>query len=72
MPAITEPTILRRLHAMCDETSLRQTAERLQVSAAYLSDILLGKRKPGPKILKALRIKRTVERRVLYEPTNGR
>ena len=69
---MNEDMILRRLQTMCDESSLRQAAKKLGVSAPYLSDILLGHRAPGPKVLRKLGIKRTVERVVSYQPTNGR
>ena len=46
------------------EGSLRKAAKRLKVSPAYLSDILLGRRFPGPAILRPLGF--TVERRRVY------
>ncbi len=38
------------------------------VSPSYLSDVLAGRREPGPKILAALGL----SRRPAYGPTNGR
>lgn len=54
------------LQARLDSKSLRAVASDLGVSAPYLSDIMLGRRKPGPKVLKALGMERTVERVVTY------
>ena len=42
----------------------RELAGELDISVQYLSDILNGRREPGPKILSALGI----ERRITYEP----
>jgi transcriptional regulator with XRE-family HTH domain len=39
------------------EGSLRACARLLKVSAPYLSDILTGKRNPGPKVLRPLGLK---------------
>lgn len=54
------------LQSRLDEKSLRAVASDLGISAPYLSDIMLGRRKPGPKVLKALGMERTVERVVIY------
>lgn len=40
------------------------TARALGVSTTYLSDVMCGRRKPGPKILKALGLERVVVYRV--------
>jgi transcriptional regulator with XRE-family HTH domain len=42
-------------------------ARDLGVSIGYLNDIIRNRREPGPKVLKALKLKR----RVIYEPLNG-
>lgn len=54
------------LAAQIEATSLRQTAKKYGISSAYLSDIMLGKKAPGPKVLRALGIKRTVQKTVTY------
>lgn len=41
-------------------SSLRALAREWKCSAPYVSDVLLGKRPPGPKILKRLGLKRVV------------
>ena len=38
--------------------SLRAWAREIGASAAYVSDVMLGKRDPGPKILAALKIEK--------------
>ncbi len=40
--------------------SQQRLAETLGVTPPYLSDVLGGRREPGPKILKALRLRRQV------------
>lgn len=49
--------------------SLRALARTWDISAPYLSDVLLGKRNPGPKILKhlGLRCHVVVTRQYSYE-----
>lgn len=46
--------------------SLRSLAFKWEVSAAYLSDVLLGKREPGPKILSPLGLKRKRTVTIIY------
>jgi hypothetical protein len=45
---------------------LRATARELKCSAPYLLDIINGRRQPGPKILKALGLERTISKTVTY------
>ena len=66
MSSMKEQQVISTLRAMCQETSLRQTAKKLQISPPYLSDILLGKRSPGPKVLKRLGLTRRVQRVITY------
>lgn len=47
--------------------SQRALAKYLGVSPAYLSDVLKGRREPGPKILDAL----GMTKRTVYAPTDG-
>jgi transcriptional regulator with XRE-family HTH domain len=49
---LTVREVIEALKARQGDRSLRQFAEELGVSAAYLSDIYLGKRQPGEKVLK--------------------
>lgn len=46
---------------------MRSFATELKVSAAYLSDVFLGKRDLGPKILKPMGLRKITERTVSYE-----
>lgn len=54
------------LAAQIEATSLRKTAKKHGISAAYLSEIMLGKKAPGPKVLAALGVNRTVQKTVTY------
>lgn len=47
--------------------SLREYAASIKCSPAYLSDILHGRRTPGPKVLKALGLDREIETIVTYK-----
>lgn len=58
-------SVIQRLKAKQGKMSLRAFAELVGCSAAYLSDIYLGRRTPGPKILDFLGL--TVERHVVRE-----
>lgn len=46
--------------------TMRALARAWKVSPAYLSDVINGKREPGPAILKALGLRRLM----VYEPKN--
>ena len=64
---LTREAVIERMKAAQGERSLRQFAIEIGVSAAYLSDVYLGKRGIGQKILKHLKIVRNLEPRP--EPT---
>ena len=67
---MSHAVILAKLRRQCEQSgSLRKAAIALGVSAAYLSDILSGKRQPGPKILAPLGYSRTVARTTAYRFT---
>lgn len=59
------------LRSKIQDRSLRVAAKDFSCSAAYLSDILRGNRKPGPKILKVLGLDRTVDTTVVYKRKRG-
>lgn len=40
--------------------SMRKAAKQLGITAAYLCDIMHGRRDPGPRVAKALRYRREV------------
>jgi transcriptional regulator with XRE-family HTH domain len=46
--------------------SLRAFAEKIGVSAAYLSDVYRGNREPGPTVLALLGIERTKTVQIAY------
>jgi transcriptional regulator with XRE-family HTH domain len=54
------------LRKRIDRASLRTVAKELGISAPYLSDIMRGQRKPGPKVLGALGMERQTETVVTY------
>jgi transcriptional regulator with XRE-family HTH domain len=56
MPINPLDTLQRR----CDGRPLNEAAADLGVSSQYLSDVLHGRREPGPKILNALGLERVV------------
>lgn len=49
------------------ERSIRKFADELCVSAAYLSDVYLGRREPGKKILKPLGMRVVKTSTIVYE-----
>ncbi len=57
---------LKMLKARMAGRSLRSVAREIPCSAAYLSDIMLGKRTPGPRVLDYLGLTREVDKSVTY------
>ena len=56
--------ILNKLRREADTLgSFAKLAQRIGISAAYMSDVMSGKRNPGPKILQYLGL----EKRASYE-----
>lgn len=51
---LNEREFMELIRAQIGSQSLRSYAKRWGVSAAYLSDVLLGKRNPGRKLAAAL------------------
>jgi hypothetical protein len=49
------------------QRSLREYARSIGCSAAYLSDVYLGRRAPGPKLLDELGLERQVVTKVTYK-----
>ncbi len=45
----------------CAALSQIKVARELKISAAYLNDVLQGRKDPGPKILEALGLDRRIE-----------
>ena len=57
---------IKMLQARMTGRSLRSVAREIPCSAAYLSDIMLGKRNPGPRVLDYLGLDRAVDKSVKY------
>lgn len=65
---MTKDELIQHLQQMIAQAgSQRELAIRLGVSAAYLGDVLHGKREPGSKLLKALGLERVVVYRKVSE-----
>lgn len=65
MMPLRKEQVLKRLRAMCVKRTQHEVAEEIGVSDVYLSDVLNGRRDPGPKILTALNLSATT----VYEPS---
>jgi hypothetical protein len=62
----TESDVIEAIRIEVSETSLRQTARRIEVSAPYLSDILRGNRGVGEKVAEAFGFEREIQTRILF------
>jgi transcriptional regulator with XRE-family HTH domain len=59
--AFTSKEVVKMLRSgQPPEKNDREYAEAIGISPAYLSDIYAGKREPGKKILKRLRLRRMI------------
>ena len=63
---LTHAEVLARLKKLQGDRSLRDFAEALGISAPYLSDIYLGHRGVGPKLLKILNLTKDEQVTVTY------
>lgn len=58
---VSGQVVLQRIEAAAKKAgSLRGAARKLGVSVAFLSDIRHGRREAGPKLLRALRLRKQV------------
>ena len=56
--------LISRLSALVSEAGTQKVlAQKLGISAPYLSDILMGKREPGGKVLRQLGLERVISYR---------
>lgn len=55
-----EIAVVERLRQLVDNETLSEIGRQLGVSKQYLCDVLKGRKAPGPKIFKAMGIKRRV------------
>ena len=64
---MTADDVRKMLAQACEKaSSQRAWAKRHNLSAAYVSDVLLGRREPAEAICKALNVKRTVSYSITY------
>lgn len=72
MDIVSRTEINQMLRRLQGEKSLRKYAESIELSVAYLSDILRGNREPGPRILKILKLRKRKTCTVIYERVQSR
>ena len=65
-PKLTREEVVKKLKEKQGTRSLRRFAEELGISAAYLSDIYLGRRGVGPKVLQFLGLAKNQQTTVTY------
>lgn len=68
MKQIRQSDVVELLRKHIGERTQREVAEEFGITAQYLSDVLLGRREPGPAVLQGLGL----EKDVLYVPLNGK
>ncbi len=66
MAIISEEKVLKKIRSGQGSLSLRDYAKFLGVSVAYLSDVFLGRRAPGPRILEKFNIEKSRKISVIY------
>ncbi len=66
MDTLTREQVNHLIRKEIGENSLRSLAKKWNVSAPYISDVLLGRREAGPKILSRLGLSRTRSVTVVY------
>jgi transcriptional regulator with XRE-family HTH domain len=62
---MTEKDVIDLIREAQGDRSLRVFAEEVGVSAAYISDVFTGRRRPGEKILKHFKVGKT--RRIIVK-----
>ena len=68
-PYLTQDGLIRWLEKRQGTRNNKEFAESLGLSGAYLGDIYAKKREPGPKVLRAIKVKRHIMYEVLDEVT---
>jgi hypothetical protein len=63
-PLVDRDQLIRTITRLKGKGTQKDLADRLQVSPAFLSDVINGNREPGESLLEALGL----ERRVTYVP----
>lgn len=60
---MTREQVIALLRKRCGESKTQaEAAEALGITPAYLSDVLNGRRDPGPKVLTALGLQKSYEK----------
>jgi len=72
MKSFTHDEVVEKLKRIQGKLSLRSFADKLHVSAAYLSDVYLRRRSPGKKILRHLGLEAVRTREVLFVQIRGK
>ena len=67
MKLVPRSEINEMLRKRQGDRSLREYAKTIDMSVAYLSDVLRGNREPGPRILKMLKLRKRKTTEVTYE-----
>lgn len=61
MTLLTEEAVRERVRQIAGECGgVRALAKRLEISPSYVSDVLNGRRAPGPPFLAALNLRKVV------------
>lgn len=71
MKILTHDEVIAALRKRQGSLTLRQFALKLDLSAAYLSDVYRKNREPGKKILKHLGLSKESTRSTIYFEMNG-
>jgi transcriptional regulator with XRE-family HTH domain len=67
MKTYSQDDVLKVIRQETDSTSIRQTAKRLGISPAYLSDVLLGNRGVSENIAAAFGFKRIITSEIRFK-----
>ena len=68
LPDLTHAEVIRRLQLEIEQTSAAAVARRLGISQPYLSMVMTDHRLIGPKMLRALKLRRVTLVVHRYEP----
>lgn len=66
MKTYTQEDVLKTIRAAVEQSSLRQTATRIGISAPFLSDILRGNRHVSETVARAFGFEKETEVRVRF------
>lgn len=66
MKTFTQEDVLKAIRAEVEQSSLRQTAQRIGVGASFLSDVLRGSRLISETVAKAYGFEREVQTTIRF------